>query len=94
MNECTYGCTEAAQKLADILGGSPSQIRAKASDALSFYRRGLNQLEILTDPEVQKTAAVLWRRDAITKVNESNLPQEVKSFLANVMVADFRSRGW
>jgi hypothetical protein len=76
----------------EILEKHNDKVRAKASDFSQAFNRGIKCIQGI-DRE-NKTFAItmldLWREAKVTGVKDSQLPDDVKRFLLNVMIASYR----
>ena len=97
MKPTTFGRTAAARELVGIIGQLPvthrAKIRSKVSETLRHYRRGLKYIHAIDkdkDNDVRVTMLQLWRIDVLQRINEMDLPNEVKNFMRNVVIGGFR----
>ena len=87
----TYGDSKAAEVLADMLS-QDSYFTRKVGRYWGDYTYTLDQLRQHTgiDNRVRKHLGSLFHDDMMKKLDESNLPEKIRTYLKNIMVKRWR----
>ena len=90
MDKHTFGESEAAEVLSDIMekyeGGWKSSVKRR----LDKFREILSNLELIENGDYQKYLAQLLLKDYQLKTEENNWPEEVKTFFLNIIQKNYR----
>jgi hypothetical protein len=91
----TFGGTKGGEDLANILSNKYPQLIRKISSYYHQYNADLNSM-IYSWPHFQNTSLIelmdLHRQKKFSVIETSNLPEESKSFLLNVMSVSYREK--
>ena len=88
----TFGDSPAAVTLAEILSQDGyEKIRTKAAAKYNFFCETMWKIFEIKDMPIRAHLFSLVMKDSREKVNAMNVPDEVKSFLLNVMHKTYRN---
>ena len=92
MNEkyYTFGGSKAATILMGLLMGEFKFKLKSVSRLLIGFNYGLNQIQTLEDKQVRETLMLLWFKDYKEKTEK--YPDELRSFVKNVLSVHYRKR--
>jgi hypothetical protein len=88
MKETTFGNTTAAINLVNILTKFSNKYTKKVGRSLDKFTRGLRQIQMINDLDIKLSMMSLWRKAALEQTE--NLPDEIKRFTKNVLIAKYR----
>ena len=90
LKETTFGSTEAAKILAAMLETNYKTYAAKVSYAIQAFNTKLIALKEISDLRIRRSLLNLIMADAKSKIQNSKFPDELKTFVLNVLARQFR----
>ena len=95
MDENTFGSSKAAVVLADLLGKldkdvEGAKISRKASRAFHEYTEIMWYIYNIKDIKARKKLQLLLYKDAVSRVEEKDLPTNIRSYLLNVLNTNYK----
>lgn len=91
MDKCTFSNTPAAQNLIKILEKeSNPKIASRVAKFVSKYSRYLGASTYIPDKTVRESTLLMWRGRFINHVEKMELPQDIKTYILNIMAYQFR----
>ncbi len=90
MDKHTFGESEAAEILAEIMGSYEGGWKSSVKRRLDKFREILSNLELLENEDYKKYLAQLLLKDYQSKTEENDWPEEVETFFLNVIQKEYR----